>query len=403
MLSVLFFLLLVFPMVAFASTKTISGVTIRVQNKLEAGDTLSSSDVVYGDPSDGEAGVSISSDRCFISDAKFVTGVNKTLKIGDEIKIRVRLEPMDDSSYVFKGTYSSSNVKISGGEFVSASKSGGDLLVTVKLKAIKGTYDPPQDAEWKDSTIGRAKWTAPDYSSGHYEVVLRRNGTEVCRKTDVSALSYNFYPYMTKAGTYTFRVRTVSRTSSGTTYGKASEWTESDEYYLDAKHVSDGSGQGDGSTDGTSAGSAGWEKSGSIWYYKYPDGSYKKNGWEVVDGKWYMFDSTGKMMTGWQTTSSGTYFLSDSGSMLTGWQNLSNSWYYLDPNPDSPTQGAMQKNTKLTVDGNTYYLMDKGQMASGWTKVDGHWSYFDPGTGIMQKNKTINTFYVDGNGIWQQN
>jgi len=389
-------------MTAFAS-KTISGVTIRVQSKLEAGDTLENSDLVIGgEPSDGQASVTVNSERCSISSAKFTSYVDKTLKIGDEVRVRVRIEPDTADEYAFKGSYSSSNITVSGGEFVSVSKSSGGLVVNLKLKPVKGTYDPPTDAEWKDNERGHAKWKAPDYSSGHYDVILRRNGSNVVEKDDVNSTGYNFYPYMTKAGTYTFRVRTVPHSDTSKSYGKVSEWTESDEYYLDADHVSNGSGQTDGTENGTQNGTAGWVKSEGKWYYKYPDGSYKKGGWEKVNDKWYLFGNSGIMMTGWQSIASGTYFLSDSGDMMTGWQHLDNNWYYFNADLSSPTEGALLKNMLVTTsDGRYYYLGDKGQMATGWTKVNGNWSYFDPQTGVMARNTTIDTFYVDGNGVWQ--
>ena len=34
------------------------------------------------------------------------------------------------------------------------------------------------------------------------------------------------------------------------------------------------------------------------WWYKHNDGTYTKNGWEYIDGKWYYFDSNGWMKTG---------------------------------------------------------------------------------------------------------
>jgi len=405
--ALLLFAFAMFPLTASASTKTISGVNIHVKSELEAGDTLSSSDLVVGDDetkADRGVCVWVSNEKYSITEAKFVSYLDKTLQIGNEVKIRVRLEPNDNDNYAFKGSYSSSNVSISGGEYVSTTKSSGDLLVTFKVKPVRGTYDPPETAEWKDSSRGHAKWTAPDYTSGHYDVILKRGGSEVVRKTDIGSTSYNFYPYMTKAGTYSFRVRTVPHSSSSQTYGKASEWVESDEYYLDADHVSDGSGQNaDGSGNSNVTNDAGWQRTDGIWYFKYPDGTLKKDGWGKVDDRWYLFDSTGRMLTGWQTIKSGTYFLSDSGDMMTGWQNLNGQWYLLNPDPESPTMGALVKNMLISDEnGNAFYLSSKGERASGWTKVDDHWSYFDPTTGIMARNQVINSFYVDADGIWKQ-
>ena len=41
-----------------------------------------------------------------------------------------------------------------------------------------------------------------------------------------------------------------------------------------------------------------WVYSNGSWWYHYKDGSYPKNGWAQIDGKWYYFDSSGWMQTG---------------------------------------------------------------------------------------------------------
>ena len=41
---------------------------------------------------------------------------------------------------------------------------------------------------------------------------------------------------------------------------------------------------------------AGWEQDGFGWWYKHQDGSYTKNNWEQIDGKYYYFDGNGYMM-----------------------------------------------------------------------------------------------------------
>ena len=59
----------------------------------------------------------------------------------------------------------------------------------------------------------------------------------------VSGNSYNFYPYMTKEGDYTFKVRTVPHTDDEKRYGDKSGWVESGDLYIDEDDVSDGTGQ----------------------------------------------------------------------------------------------------------------------------------------------------------------
>ena len=88
---------------------------------------------------------------------------DKDVSIGDTPKITVWLEPNYSSSgeydYRFRSSYSSGNVSISGGEFVSASKSGSDLKVVLRVNGVKGTYEAPENAEWgsgKGKVPGRA-------------------------------------------------------------------------------------------------------------------------------------------------------------------------------------------------------------------------------------------------------
>lgn len=58
-----------------------------------------------------------------------------------------------------------------------------------------------------------------------------------------------------------------------------------------------------------------WIKSGNRWWYRHADGSYTKNGWEKIEGKWYLFDASGWMLTGWQQKSGKWYYMYESGAM----------------------------------------------------------------------------------------
>ena len=85
---------------------------------------------------------------------------DKDVGIGDTPKITVWLEPNYSSNgeydYRFRSSYSSGNVNISGGEYVSAKKSGSDLKVVLRVKGVS-TYEAPENAEW-GSGKGKATW-----------------------------------------------------------------------------------------------------------------------------------------------------------------------------------------------------------------------------------------------------
>ena len=51
----------------------------------------------------------------------------------------------------------------------------------------------------------KATWKAPDDKTGYYDVILYKGSTVMKKLEDYNGTSYNFYPYMTKEGDYTFK------------------------------------------------------------------------------------------------------------------------------------------------------------------------------------------------------
>ena len=394
------------PIQSMASSdyKYITNISLKVDIDLDSGDEINDGDSLGPDSSDSGNKVYTSSNKYRVQSAEWSN--DKEVTIGDTPKITVWLEPESSSNsnydYRFRSSYSSGSVSVSGGTFVSASKSGSDLKVVIRANGIKGTYDPPEDAEW-GSTRGRARWEEPENGgSGYYDVYLYRGSSVVKKLEEYKGTSYNFYPYMTKEGDYSFKVRTVPHTEEEKKRGKKSEWTEAGDLYIAEDEVSDGTGQEDGNGSTPSGGNTdvGWRKEGDTWYFKYPDGNYQKNGWLRWNDKWYLFDETGKMVTGWKQTNSGWYYLGESGDMKTGWVKSNNIWYYMNPNQDGP-EGAMVKNSWLTIDGKTYFMNESGAMVEGWYKVQDNWYYFYPGQGQKAVNTSISGFQLDANGVWQ--
>ena len=56
-----------------------------------------------------------------------------------------------------------------------------------------------------------------------------------------------------------------------------------------------------------------WITSGNRKWYRHADGSYTKNDWELINGKYYRFDNEGWMVTGWLKIGSTWYYLNPSG------------------------------------------------------------------------------------------
>ena len=219
------------PFQSFAASKTISSVTIYAGlEELESGENLPEETAFELKENSKGNYVYTNNSRYEVSSVEWITSGSKEMTIGYEPKMKVELHATDSDEYAFKGGYQSSNVTVKGGTYVSASRSGSDTLyVTFKFKPIKGTYSSPDDAYWKDSGYGGARWNKVDNASDAYDVYLYRGSTVVKKVEGLKATSYNFYPYMTKAGTYSFKVRTVPYTESEKKYGKKSDWTESDE------------------------------------------------------------------------------------------------------------------------------------------------------------------------------
>ena len=385
-----------FPAMAATSIKSVS---IKVNTVPEVGMTYEEID------SQIDSWIEATSNHYTFQDAEVSYSKDKEIAIGDEVKVIVYIYANND--YYFSSA-SKDKVKVSGGEFVSGKRTAGneELQVTIKLKPAKGDYEEPQDVEWASpkTSLGLGKWVAPDNGSGYYDIALVRGSTTVYTLTGYHGTSFNFYPWMTRKGDYHFKVRTVPYTDAQRRYGKKSEYAESDEIYIDEKQVSDGSGQNyiPGYT-----GKAGWITNGGHWYYIYPDGTMVMNKWDKINNKWYLFGADGAMLTGWQTIGGHTYYLDvTSGEMKTGWiATTAGTWYYLNPNVNGP-EGAMVRNAFVQDGKNTFYLTDSGVMATGWVNIAGNMYYFYPQAGApmgaMARNTTIDTFYVDQNGIWRK-
>lgn len=115
-----------------------------------------------------------------------------------------------------------------------------------------------------------------------------------------------------------------------------------------------------------------WVQAGDgRWWYRHADGSFTKSGWELVSGKWYLFDADGWMLTGWQRDNGSWYYLGADGAMLTGWQRVDGKWYFLDES------GAMATGWRMV--GDKWYFMDEnGSMTQGWQRDGGKWYWLNP-------------------------
>lgn len=135
---------------------------------------------------------------------------------------------------------------------------------------------------------------------------------------------------------------------------------------------------------------AGWQKVGNKWYFMNSRGEMQ-TGWQKINGKWYYFADSGAMAVGWQGVNRVWYYLADSGAMTVGWQKVGNVWYYMNGS------GAMQTGWQR-INGKWYYMESSGAMAVGWKKIQNEWYYLDA-NGVMQTG-WVNGYYLNSSGVW---
>lgn len=441
--------LLCTPFEILAATKPINSVSVKVSSNLEVGNSLPEIQIGSGTASKGSVIVSQSGSHYTVTEAEWVEN-SKEVNPADEPRMRVVLEPDDVSEYYFLASYKESNVKVSGGTFVSARREGDSLVVTLRVKAARGNYDSPKDAYWNERNLGEARWEQPESDSGYYELQLYRDGKSVHKVSKTSSRTYNFYPYMTKEGDYTFRVRTIPGTDTQKKYGKNSDWLESGELQITDRYVSDGKGQQNAnpSVEKGTEKTVGWFKEGNIWRYRYPNGNLCQNGWAEINSLWYYFDGNGNMLTGWQQVGGEYYYLHNNGQMALGWNKIDDKWYFFRTEEEYPhptgtmvssgwriigpyyyyfnTDGSiftgwLQLNGKLYYlntldnslqgamftgwirrDNKTYFADSNGEIMQGWCKIDDLWYYFYPGSGEMAHDTQIEGMVIGSDGVWRE-
>ena len=392
---------------AFAATSYVNSVSITLDVTPTVGESLPDLDVGYNSDN---CEVSIpNNDKYDIVSAKWSSTKND-VKIGGTYTMKVTLKTLNNYRFS-SSSYTSSKVKVKNGTFVSASRTSSDrLVVTVKTKPAKGDLDAPGEAYWQttksgSSDLGLAKWEAVEDAS--YEVYLYRGSKNVYKSGESHTSSCDLFPYMSSKGTYTFKVRALPSNDEVSKYASKSDWTISGEVYIDeddaARAAKKKPSSGNNSSTNNSGNSqqapsngnaVGWILDGNRWYYRYPDGTYLKNGWGFIGNIWYLFDANGMMLTGWQMKNGVYYYMNGDGKMQTGWLLYNNTWYYLSES------GAMVTGW-ITLGDKAYYLGGDGGMLTGWQNIDGQIYYLYP-DGHKAVNEVIDTFYLDQDGIWRK-
>lgn len=297
------------PVTALAATGTkISSVSIKISSDIEAGD------------SDSDVDVTTSSSKYSVDDVEVTNEPDDEWEDGDKPKLKITLEADDD--YYF-GSFTKSSVTLSGsdGTVTSVSRDGTTTLyVYVTLDALDdddGDYDlDVYGLEW-DESDGTAFWEEGE-DAKKYEVRLYRGSSAVTSIFTTTNTSYDFSGYITKSGTYTFKVRGVYNSSN------KGDWEESDSWYVssdEAEEISSSSGISASGSSGpayTGSGNGAWLRDDIGWWYCNADKSYPVSQWQYIDGCWYYFNESGYMMTGWILWNSQWFYCGADGAM---WAN----------------------------------------------------------------------------------
>lgn len=116
-----------------------------------------------------------------------------------------------------------------------------------------------------------------------------------------------------------------------------------------------------------------WEMDGQFWKLRIGQNQYAQSQWVMIDGKWYIFNQDGHMLTGWQNIDNCWYMLNHDGAMLTGWLLYGGKWYY---------------------------LMPDGSMAKGWIYVNNHWYCLAADGTMYSSTITPDGYLVNADGEW---
>ena len=450
LIALCFFFMVFFQKEAWAASAPIKNIRVNVYSRLESGDPPGIIKVDGTEAEKHEVTVKAKSNLFTVTKAEWAGREVPFVSVGDELGMMLVLSPTEVSSNFFLAAYQAGSFQIEGGSYISSKREGDDLVLIIKLKGVRGNYDPPLSVEWNDKTLGQAFWKPGQVDSQVYHVQLFRSGARILELNKVYGNQYNFYPYMTRPGNYKLKVQTVVKEEKEKKYARNSEYTESSDLSIDDRDVSDGKGrEGDKVVGGTGK-KIGWDKEGDADIYRMPSGELL-TGWGHIGGYWYYFHPDGKMVKGWEKVNNKWYFLNLDGSMAVGWIKDNKEWYYLLPDTeakDGHLAGEMLSQGWHNIGGNyyymdeggkmhrgwvfdrgkwyylnelenslegimftgfvvrkekTYYLNRNGAMETGWLNIDGNWYYFQEDSGEMLKNTTVDGFPLNADGILDEN
>ena len=114
-----------------------------------------------------------------------------------------------------------------------------------------------------------------------------------------------------------------------------------------------------------------------------------KYSWQYIDGYYYYFDETGKMLTGLQEINGRKYYFAEDGKRMTGFQKIGQETYFFSRINDNAMKYSWQY-----IDGYYYYFDETGKMLTGLQEINGRKYYFD------ERGRRITGFQKIGEEIY---
>ena len=117
----------------------------------------------------------------------------------------------------------------------------------------------------------------------------------------------------------------------------------------------------------------GFQKIGEeTYFFSRINDNAMKYGWQYIDGYYYYFDETGKMVTGLQEINGRKYYFENDGKRITGFKKIGEEMYFFSRINDNAMKYGWQY-----IDGYYYYFDGTGKMLTGKIKIDGFEYTFD--------------------------
>ncbi len=301
-----------------AQAATVSKVTVKAEQDFKIGQKRSEQDLE----------IDVVSDRITVESVEIQNGLfggndEEDVWKNDDIPVVELILSLDTEDQF---SLKAADVVVKGAQYRKARlEDEQTLILQIEFPSLRLQVGEISWADW--DTDHTAVWESAT-NAGRYELRLYRDGRMVgVSRLESDSPAYDFGEMMTQAGTYTYAVRAVnvwdSDGKSEWLYGdgqKAIDQERASELRKEYKpFVEENSGGPGGQVTAPSYGDQfGWILDDRGYWYRNPDGSWTAANWQLIEDKWYYFDSVGYRVTGWIDWNEKSYYCDpETGAMVT--------------------------------------------------------------------------------------